>query len=84
MELNKIKKFTSKIDGCEFDYCINQSTSSHYKILSYRVEGTADWQDFIPNDKRAYSTEQYQEMMDLLEGKVEGTLEGTFITGFHD
>tara|TARA_B100000886_G_scaffold301808_1_gene231475 strand:+ start:1691 stop:1894 length:204 start_codon:yes stop_codon:yes gene_type:complete len=65
--MNKIKKFISKVDGSEFDYCINQSTSSHYKILSFRFDGT-DWQDFIPNDKRAYSKEQYQEMMDLLEG----------------
>jgi hypothetical protein len=84
MELNKIKKFTSKVDGSEFDYCINQSTSSHYMILSYRVEGTSNWQDFIPNDKRAYTKEQYQEMLDLLEGKLEGTLEGEFIAGFHD
>ena len=64
-----VKKFISKIDGCEFDYCINKSTSSHYNILSFRINGT-DWQDFIPNDKRAYSKEQYQEMMDLLEGKI--------------
>jgi len=62
-----IQKFTSKVDGCEFDYFIEQSTSSNQKILSFRVEGTADWQDFIPNS-REYSTEQHQEMMDLLEG----------------
>jgi hypothetical protein len=67
--MNTIKKFTSKIDGCEFDYFISKSTSSHYKILSFRIDGT-DWQDFIPNDKRTYSKEQYQEMMDLLEGKI--------------
>jgi len=64
--MNTIKKFTSKVDGCEFDYFIDQSTSSNQKILSYRIDGT-DWQDFIPNDKRAYSPEQYQEMINLLE-----------------
>jgi len=67
--MNTIKKFISKIDGCQFDYFIDQSTSSNQKILSFRIDGT-DWQDFIPNDKRAYSKEQYQEMMNLLEGKV--------------
>ena len=65
--MNTIKKFTSKVDGCEFDYFIDQSTSSNQKILSFRIDGT-DWQDFIPNDKRAFSPEQHQEMMDLLEG----------------
>ena len=77
MELNKIKKFTSKLDGSTFDYFIEDN------ILSFRYDGT-DWQDFIPNDKRAYTKEQYQEMLDLLEGKLEGTLEGEFIAGFHD
>ena len=76
MELNKIKKFTSKYDGCKFDYFICKNPNNHYMILSYRVEGTSNWQDFIPNNKRAYSTDQYQEMMNLLEGKVEGTLVG--------
>ena len=68
--MNTIQKFTSKVDGCTFDYFIAESTNttlSHYKILSFRVEGTADWQDFIPNS-REYSTEQHQEMMNLLEG----------------
>jgi len=72
-----IKKFTSKLDGSTFDYFIEDN------ILSFRYDGT-DWQDFIPNDKRAYTKEQYQEMLDLLEGKLEGTLEGEFIAGFHD
>ena len=67
--MNTVKKFISKVNDCEFDYFIDQSTSSNQKILSFRIDGT-DWQDFIPNDKRAYSKEQYQEMMDLLEGKV--------------
>ena len=65
--MNTVKKFISKVDDCEFDYFIDQSTSSNQKILSFRIDGT-DWQDFIPNDKRAYSKEQYQEMMNLLEG----------------
>ena len=77
MELNKIKKFTSKLDGSTFDYFIEDN------ILSFKYEGT-DWQDFVPNDKRAYSEAEHQEMMDLLEGRLEGTLEGEFIAGFHD
>ena len=91
MELNKIKKFTSKLDGCKFDYFISRNPNvefyfpdNYYLILSYKIEGTSNWQDFIPNDKRAYTKEQYQEMLDLLEGKLEGTLEGEFIAGFHD
>ena len=47
-------------DGAEIDYYITQEGT-----LCFRYEGT-DWQDFIPNDKRAYSTEQYQELMDIL------------------
>tara|TARA_R100001460_G_scaffold60077_1_gene100104 strand:- start:14 stop:247 length:234 start_codon:yes stop_codon:yes gene_type:complete len=77
MELNKIKKFTSKLDGSTFDYFIEDN------ILSFRYDGT-DWQDFVPNDRRAYSEAEHQEMMDLLEGRLEGTLEGEFIAGFHD
>tara|TARA_B100000678_G_scaffold171701_1_gene143277 strand:- start:1216 stop:1449 length:234 start_codon:yes stop_codon:yes gene_type:complete len=77
MELNKIKKFTSKLDGSTFDYFIEDN------ILSFKYDGT-DWQDFVPNDKRAYSEAEHQEMMDLLEGRLEGTLEGEFIAGFHD
>ena len=65
--MQTIKKFISKIDGCEFDYFINQSISSNQKILSFRIDGT-DWQDFVPNDRRAYSKAEHQEMMDLLEG----------------
>ena len=77
MELNKIKKFTSKLDGSTFDYFIEDN------ILSFKYDGT-DWQDFVPNDKRAYSEAEHQEMMDLLEGRLEGTLEGEFIADFHD
>ena len=54
-------KFTSKIDGCEFDYQIVNGN------LSYKIEGT-DWQDFNLNDKRAYSPEEYAEFLSLLEG----------------
>ena len=53
-----VKKFTSKLDGSTFDYFIEDN------ILSFRYDGT-DWQDFVPNDRRAYSKEEYQEMMDL-------------------
>ena len=61
--MNTIKKFISKLDGSTFDYFIEDN------ILSFRFEGT-DWQDFVPNDKRAYSKAEHQEMMDLLEAKV--------------
>ena len=56
-----MKKFTSPIDGCEFDYQIVNGN------LSYKIEGT-DWQDFNLNDKRAYSQEEYAEFLSLLEG----------------
>ena len=55
-----IKKFISPIDDCEFDYQIVNGN------LSYRTEGT-NWQDFILEDKRAYSTEEYAEFLSLLE-----------------
>ena len=61
-QMQTIKKFTSKLDGSTFDYFIEDN------ILSFRYDGT-DWQDFVPNDKRAYSEAEYQEMMDLLEGR---------------
>ena len=54
-------KFTSPIDNCEFDYQIDNGN------LSYKIEGT-DWQDFILEDKRAYSPEQYAEFLSLLGG----------------
>jgi len=62
--MNKVKKFISKLDGSTFNYFIEDN------ILSFRYEGT-DWQDFVPNDRRAYSEADYQEMMDLLEGKIQ-------------
>ena len=51
-------KFTSKIDNCVIDYQIVNGN------LSYRIEGT-DWQDFILEDNRAYSTEEYAEFLSL-------------------
>ena len=56
-----MNKFTSPIDGCEFDYQIVNGN------LSYKIEGT-DWQDFILEDKRAYSKEEYAEFLSLLGG----------------
>ena len=55
-----IKKYTSKIDNAQFEYEIVNGQ------LSYKIEGT-DWQDFILEDKRAYSTEEYAEFLSLLE-----------------
>ena len=52
-------KFTSPIDNCEFDYQIVNGN------LSYKIEGT-DWQDFILDDKRAYTDEEYAEFLSLL------------------
>ena len=53
-------KFISPIDGAEFDYQIVNGN------LSYKIEGT-DWQDFILEDKRAYSQQEYAELLSLLE-----------------
>ena len=55
-------KFTSQIDNCVIDYQIVNGN------LSYRTEGTDNWQDFILEDKRSYSTEEYAEFLSLLEG----------------
>ena len=60
-ELIMIKKFKSPIDECEFLYQIVDGQ------LSYRIEGT-DWQDFILEDKIAYSDYEYKEFVSLLEG----------------
>ena len=57
-----IKTYTSKIDNAQFDYQIVDGN------LSYKIEGT-DWQDFILEDKRAYSDEEYAEFLSLLEVK---------------
>jgi len=55
-------KFTSLIDGAEFDYQIVNGN------LSFKFDGT-DWQDFTLEDRRAYSPEEYAEFVSLLEGK---------------
>ena len=60
-QLIMIKKFKSPVDGLEFVYQIVDGQ------LSYRIEGT-NWQDFIPEDKRAYNDEVYAEFVSLLEG----------------
>ena len=56
-----VKKFKSPVDGLEFIYQIVDGN------LEYKIEGT-DWQDFIPEDKRAYSDYEYKELVSLLEG----------------
>ena len=53
-----IKTFTSPVDGLTFQYQILNGQ------LEYKIEGT-DWQDFILEDKRAYSTEEYAEFLSL-------------------
>ena len=55
-----IKTYTSKIDNAQFEYQIVDGN------LSYKIDGT-DWQDFILEDKRAYSEEEYAEFLSLLE-----------------
>ena len=59
-ELIMVKKFKSPVDGLEFIYQIVDGN------LEYKIEGT-DWQDFIPEDKRAYNDEVYAEFVSLLE-----------------
>jgi len=53
-----IKTYTSKIDNAQFEYQIVDGN------LSYKIEGT-DWQDFILEDKRAYTDEEYAEFLSL-------------------
>ena len=60
-QLIMIKKFKSPVDGLEFIYQIVDGN------LEYKIKGT-DWQDFIPEDKRAYSDYEYKEFVSLLEG----------------
>ena len=55
-----IRKFTSQIDGVEIEYQFNGEN------LEIKTNG-CDWSDFIPEDKRAYSKEEYKELMTLLE-----------------
>ena len=54
-----IRKFTSQVDGTEFEYQFNGIN------LEIRSDG-CDWSDFIPEDKRAYSKAEYNELMSLL------------------
>ena len=62
-----VKKFKSPVDGLEFIYQIVDGN------LEYKIEGT-DWQDFIPEDKRAYSDYEYKEFVSLC-GEVLDILE---------
>jgi len=55
-----IQTFTSQIDNCPIEYEIVNGN------LSYKIEGT-DWQDFTLEDKRAYSQQEYAELLSLLE-----------------
>ena len=54
-----IKTFTSPVDGLTFEYQILNGQ------LEYKIEGT-DWQDFVPEDRRAYSEYEYKEFLSLL------------------
>ena len=53
-----IKQFVSSIDQVVIDYYVEDGQ------LSYKTEGTEDFQDFILED-RAYSKEEYLELMSL-------------------
>ena len=55
-----IKTFTSPVDGLTFEYQILNGQ------LEYKIEG-CDWQDFIPEDRRAYSEYEYREFLSLLD-----------------
>ena len=60
-KMTNIKHFCSPIDDCCFDYQIVDGN------LSYKIQD-CDWQDFILEDKRAYTDEQYVEFLSLLYG----------------
>ena len=60
-DLIMIKKFKSKVTGLEFIYQIVDGN------LEYKIDDF-DWQDFILEDKRAYSDYEYKEFVSLLEG----------------
>ena len=55
-----IKTFPSPVDGLTFEYQILNGQ------LEYKIEGT-DWQDFVPEDRRAYSEYEYREFLSLLD-----------------
>ena len=42
-----------------------QTRLSPENTLEIKFDGT-DWSDFIPEDKRAYSTQEYNELMTIL------------------
>ena len=54
-----MKTFISPVDGLQFDYYVENGN------LSYKIDGT-DWQDFIPQDRRAYADYEYKEFMSLV------------------
>ena len=58
--MTQIKHFCSPIDDCCFEYKIVDGN------LSYKIQD-CDWQDFILEDKRAYTDEEYAEFLSLLE-----------------
>ena len=58
--MTQIKHFCSPIDDCSYEYKIVNGN------LSYKIDGT-DWQDFILEDRRAYSQQEYAEFLSLLE-----------------
>lgn len=55
-----IKTFTSPVDGLTFEYQILNGQ------LEYKIDG-CDWQDFVPEDRRAYSEYEYREFLSLLD-----------------
>ena len=59
--MTEIKHFCSPIDDCCFEYKIVDGN------LSYKIQD-CDWQDFILEDKRAYTDKEYAEFLSLLEG----------------
>ena len=58
--MTQIKHYCSPIDDCCFEYKIVDVN------LSYKIQD-CDWQDFILEDKRAYTDEEYAEFLSLLE-----------------
>ena len=57
---SEIKHYCSPIDDCCFEYKIVDGN------LSYKIQD-CNWQDFILEDKRAYTDEEYAEFLSLLE-----------------
>ena len=57
-----MKRFTSPTDGCQFDYYVENGN------LYFKLDGL-DWQDFCPEDRRAYQPYQYNELSTLLKNE---------------